>query len=145
MFLHSVGEDGVVFVGEFNPLGLSVSAAADEADNRLENADEVDEGEKRQQVDNGDIGAAAGHGGADDGEAVDEGCIFAGAEIPDEGEQGKAEGDKDEDLIERHGGKKEKKGPEGDEEDEEICIAFDRDHSNPIIAKSYDTSGISTF
>ena len=66
MFLHSVGEDGVVFVGEFNPLGLSVLAAADEADNRLENADEVDEGEKRQQVDNGDIGAAAGHGGADD-------------------------------------------------------------------------------
>ena len=145
MFLHSVGEDGVVFVGEFNPLGLSVLAAADEADNRLENADEVDEGEKRQQVDNGDIGAAAGHGGADDGEAVDEGCIFAGAEIPDEGQECDAEGNEDGDFIEGHGGEQEKKGPEGDEEDEEICIAFDRDHGSPIIAKSYDTSGISTF
>ena len=48
LFLHAVGEDGVVFVGEFDPLGLGVMAAADKADNRLENADKVNDNQKRQ-------------------------------------------------------------------------------------------------
>ena len=47
LLLHSVGEDGVVFVGEFDPLCLSVMAAADETDNRSENADQVNDNQKR--------------------------------------------------------------------------------------------------
>jgi hypothetical protein len=47
LLLHSVGEDGVVFVGEFDPLGLGVVAAADEADDRLKNTDHINDNQKR--------------------------------------------------------------------------------------------------